>query len=366
MTISAFPTPTPSRDQSQDVFDPAVEAFLDHLPTFVSEANAVAVAMNLNSTTDTSVSSVAIGTGAKTFTVSTGKSFQPGMFLIFADSAAPTTNWIIAQVTTYATGTGALVVNSLQTAGSGTIASWVISQTSFRSMGVSAGDAVQVDQVVTAWTRAATTTLGTTLNGTLSDTSVTITAFNGVAGVTYHVRVLGAGSITYHASNLIITQGLADITTSAGDTFDVEMLTATTCRIKNYIVAVKPGEIISSEIPSGSAVSLTTATTANITSITVPKGKWKITAEVSFLGDGSTSVTQYGAGISTTSAAYPSKARFRVITPAFVSASGVGFGGPTGGLYIEVAADTLVYLVAQGTFTAGALQAFGNIYATRY
>jgi len=107
-------------------------------------------------------------------------------------------------------------------------------------LGVIAGKAVQVDQSVTAWTRAATTTLDTSLNGTLSDTGTTITAFNGVAGVTYHVRALGAGSITHHATNLIITQGLASITTAAGDTFDVEMLTATTCRIKNYVAAVGP------------------------------------------------------------------------------------------------------------------------------
>jgi len=233
-------------------------------------------------------------------------------------------------------------------------------------LGVIAGKAVQADQAVIAWTRAATTTLDTSLNGTLSDTSATITAFNGVSGVTYHVRVLGAGSITHHATDLIITQGLASITTAAGDTFDVEMITATTCRIKNYVAAIKLSEIISSEIPAGSAVTLTTATSANITSITVSKGRWKITAEVSFIGDGSTSVTQYGSGISTTTATYPSKARFREMAPAFIPTSGVGFGGPTGDLYIEVAVDTPVYLVAQGTFTAGGFQAFGNIYATRY
>jgi hypothetical protein len=100
-----------------------------------------------------------------------------------------------------------------------------------------AAHAIRSAQDVTAWTRSATTTLNASLNGTLSDTSTTITAFNGVAGVTYHVRCLGAGSITYHATDLIITQGLASITTAAGDTFDVEMLTATTCRVKNYIYA---------------------------------------------------------------------------------------------------------------------------------
>ena len=101
-------------------------------------------------------------------------------------------------------------------------------------IGVTAGSVVQVDQALTATTRATTTTLGTSLNHTLSDTSTTITAFNGVAGVTYHCRTLGAGNITHHATNLIITQTGADITTAADDTFDVEMITGTTCRIKNY------------------------------------------------------------------------------------------------------------------------------------
>lgn len=105
------------------------------------------------------------------------------------------------------------------------------------SLGVTAGTARQTDQAVTATTRAATTTLGTSLNHTLSDTSTTITAFNGVAGVTYSCRALGAGSITHHATNLIITQGSADLTTAAGMTFDVEMITSTTSRIKNVMKA---------------------------------------------------------------------------------------------------------------------------------
>lgn len=91
-----------------------------------------------------------------------------------------------------------------------------------------------MSRAITATTRSATTTFITTLDHTLSDTTTTITAFNGVAGVTYHCRALGAGTITHHATNLIITQGGASIASAADDTFDVEMLTATTCRIKNY------------------------------------------------------------------------------------------------------------------------------------
>ena len=102
------------------------------------------------------------------------------------------------------------------------------------TVGVTAAAAVQVDQAVTATTRAATTTLGTSLNHTLSDSAANVTAFNGVAGVTYHCRALGAGNLVHHATDLIITQGLATRATAAGDTWDVEMITATTCRVKNY------------------------------------------------------------------------------------------------------------------------------------
>ena len=104
-------------------------------------------------------------------------------------------------------------------------------------IGVAAGNVQQVDQTVSADTRATTTTLGVSLNGTLSDTSATIGAFNGTAGVTYHRRCLGAGIITHHTTDLIITQGMASIVTHAGMTFDVEMLTSTTCRIKNIVLA---------------------------------------------------------------------------------------------------------------------------------
>jgi hypothetical protein len=104
----------------------------------------------------------------------------------------------------------------------------------FDQIGVSAGNIVQVDQTLTAWTRAATTTLGTTLNGTLSDTSATIAAFNGVAGVTYHCRCLGAGSIA-HSAWLNCIQSTTGFTTANGDTFDVHMLTSTTCILFNYV-----------------------------------------------------------------------------------------------------------------------------------
>jgi len=124
MTITALPTPPLRSDPSN--FADRADTFLAALPLFATEANALAAAMNLNSTTDSSTTSVLIGTGAKAFTVSPGKSFQPGMYIVIADAAAPGTNSMWGQVTSYS-GTS-LNVNVIAVLGSGTKASWVISQ----------------------------------------------------------------------------------------------------------------------------------------------------------------------------------------------------------------------------------------------
>ena len=124
MPIDALPTP-PSRSDPAN-FATRGDAFLAALPTFAAQANATAAAMNLNSTTDTSASSVLIGTGAKTFAVAAGKSFQPGMWLVIASTAAPSTNAMYGTITSYSGTT--LVMNIVSLIGSGTLATWTISQ----------------------------------------------------------------------------------------------------------------------------------------------------------------------------------------------------------------------------------------------
>lgn len=128
MTITALPAaPDPNID-ADSVFSAKAQAWSLALATFVTEANSLATALNLNATNDTSATSNTLGTGAKTFTASAGKSFQPGMYLVIADTAAPSTNSMIAQVTSYNSGTGALVVNVVSFSGSGTKTAWTISQ----------------------------------------------------------------------------------------------------------------------------------------------------------------------------------------------------------------------------------------------
>jgi hypothetical protein len=81
---------------------------------------------------------------------------------------------------------------------------------------------------------ATTTALGSTTTKHLLTGTTTITGFTGTDGVTYSCRADAAFTLTHHATDLIITQGAANITTVAGDTFDVQMITETTCRIVNY------------------------------------------------------------------------------------------------------------------------------------
>ena len=193
----------------------------------------------------TSTTSLAIGTGAKTFTTQTGKQFAAGQYVI-AVSDANAANYMFGAVTGYA-GTS-LEINVISIGGSGTFADWTINLSGARGAagadsvltGLTAGKAQQVDQTVASTVRAATTDFtGESLEGTLSDTGVAITAFHGVAGVTYKRKCLGAGDITAGAG-LTILQGGASITTAAGDTFEVYMLTSTTCEVRNYQRAVDP------------------------------------------------------------------------------------------------------------------------------
>jgi hypothetical protein len=73
----------------------------------------------------TSTTSVAIGTGAKSFTTQTAKNFQVGGFLLIS-SQADGANYMHGQVTSYNSGTGALVMDITNVGGSGTFADWNI------------------------------------------------------------------------------------------------------------------------------------------------------------------------------------------------------------------------------------------------
>lgn len=228
MTIDALP-PAPVRSDSPNDFIAKEDAWRTAMPTFGEQVNAAALAMNFNSTNDTSASSVAIGTGAKTFTVSAGKSFQGGQFLVIADTAAPSTNWMAGQVTSYSGTT--LVMNILAFEGSGTKSAWIISQ---NATGV-AGGAVVAGlgantftgiQTLLAQQRmakgadvasAAALTLGTDGNYFDVTGAVTVTSIGTVGvGTVVGLHFDAALTLTHHATDLILPTAV-NILTAAGD-----------------------------------------------------------------------------------------------------------------------------------------------------
>lgn len=138
MAVDLPPDPQPSSSQKRSVFVAALAALVDWLYTAIPQFNAAITALNFNSTNGVSSTSVAIGTGSKSITGNTSKSWVKGMTLKIAYDAS---NWMIGEVSSYDTGTGALVMNIRRVLGSGTYASWTIS--------LAADDAGIEDHVVT-------------------------------------------------------------------------------------------------------------------------------------------------------------------------------------------------------------------------
>lgn len=83
-----------------------------------------------NYQSSSSVTSLAVGTGSKALTVETGKSYAAGqpIGIIHTDTPA---NAMAGTVTSYNSGTGALVVNVTYSVGSGTHTAWTISQKNY-------------------------------------------------------------------------------------------------------------------------------------------------------------------------------------------------------------------------------------------
>lgn len=138
------------------------------------------------------------------------------------------------------------------------------------------------------------------------------------------------------------------------------------------VAAADLGALVTSSIPVGSAVSLTTATPANITSISLTPGDWDIVGFVDFNPAATTSVTNLTASVSLTSATVSGQTGGSglgtdptaiVNQAAAVPAGVVGVG--TSPVRLSITKTTTVYLVAQATFTVSTMSAYGTLRANR-
>ncbi|MCZ2397822.1 MAG: hypothetical protein LC100_14930, partial [Chitinophagales bacterium] len=143
MTITALP----SLNRTSPTFKADVDTFFgSQLPTFSTEVNAEIYRINqigFGSYSATSTTSLTIGTGTKNLTVETGKGFTAGQVIIVAETATPS-NYMVGQVTSYSTSTGALTLNAQTAAGTGTYTNWSISVTAVATGGVPVGTIASV------------------------------------------------------------------------------------------------------------------------------------------------------------------------------------------------------------------------------
>jgi len=127
------------------------------------------------------------------------------------------------------------------------------------------------------------------------------------------------------------------------------------------------GEFVGSKIAIGAAVGLTTATPANVTSISLTAGDWDVRGLVNYTAAAATVAagSLWVAGINTTTATIPvdgTEAQigaFAITTTAFKTGSGLVE------VHINVTTMTTIYLVAEATFSAGTVAAYGSIAARR-
>lgn len=137
------------------------------------------------------------------------------------------------------------------------------------------------------------------------------------------------------------------------------------------------GEQLTTTVAAGSAVSLTTATAANVATLSLTPGTWEIVGACDHTWAGTTA-TVIVCGISGTTATQPTQAGGAVGNVTLgtepLTTLTATFGTTLTGRYdarvgpvraVVVTAATNVFLVATSTFSAGTVAAFGTVRAVR-
>ena len=124
------------------------------------------------------------------------------------------------------------------------------------------------------------------------------------------------------------------------------------------------GEFISSTIAVGGAINLTTGVAANITSITLTAGDWKIAGAIDFHPGATTTTTGLQGGMSLTSATMGAQDSGFAL-PFAIATTAIDPSEPLAVSRLLLAVTTTVFLVAVGTFAISTLTAYGTISARR-
>jgi len=114
---------------------------------------------------------------------------------------------------------------------------------------------------------------------------------------------------------------------------------------------------------NASGVSLTTGTPSNLTSISLTAGDWDVTGIAQVLASGSTVLSAWNCGVSTTSATFGGFGTFTAIQGTLGTGSQQLLQCPV--VRLSLSSTTTVYLLGQATFTTSTASGSGFIRARR-
>jgi len=168
-------------------------------------------------TIGTSTTSVLIGLGSKSFTTTLGKAWGAGQFLSLT-SAANSANYMHGAVTSYNSGTGALVMNILDIEGSGTLADWNIAisgtQGPIGATGAGSGTVTSVTGALPIQVVTGTSTPVISINAATGAAagSMSATDFTKLAGVATSATANSTDAILLARANHTGAQAISTVT----------------------------------------------------------------------------------------------------------------------------------------------------------
>ena len=185
------------------------------------------------------------------------------------------------------------------------------------------------------------------------------------SGVSSFNTRTGAVALTSGDVTTALTYTPYDVANPAG--YQTAAQVATTPRTgtttNDNAAAGQIGEFISSNVPAGSAVPLTSTSPANVTAISLTAGDWDVNGNVrESIAGGTTGTYLVGvislatASLTEVTGGYSMTGQSALGTPAAVA---------VGPVRVSVAATTTVYLNAQAMFAGGTMAAYGYIRARR-
>ncbi|WP_136419977.1 hypothetical protein [Herbaspirillum sp. ST 5-3] len=106
----------------------------DAATSATAAASSAASAANAPGTSATSTTSISVGTGSKTFTIQTGKSFAIGQKVNIARTSDPSGSYMFGAITAHDSATGSMTVSVVTTVGTGTYTDWTVSLSGERGL----------------------------------------------------------------------------------------------------------------------------------------------------------------------------------------------------------------------------------------